>query len=224
MKDHYDTVSELKKGIATVIAEASTASEEAETPPERAISTPFLVNRRPRPTFSSTDESQDGGMPDLSYQRQVEQAQEQIAVPRSTRAMKRALVSVDDPTRLHTDKRGKLGLSPIAVSGSMTAASNSSTTATDEADLSEVRSPINDRDQDTVSSATNALGGQPAALGHRTSDIRRGGGIVQGDLRNILTGLRNPNRKVRVATIEEVMSRLEAAGSQIPSLTAVKLP
>jgi hypothetical protein len=32
------------------------------------------------------------------------------------------------------------------------------------------------------------------------------------------------NRKVRVATIEEVMSRLEAAGSQIPSLTAVKLP
>ncbi len=112
MKDHCDTVSELKKGIAAAIAEASTASEEAETRPERAVSTPFLVNRRPRPTFSSTDESQDGGMPDLSYQRQVEQAQEQVAVPRSTRAMKWALVSVDDPTRLHTDKRRKLGLSP----------------------------------------------------------------------------------------------------------------
>ena len=35
--------------------------------------------------------------------------------------------------------------------------------------------------------------------------------------------LRNTNRKVRVATIVEVMSRLEAAGSQIPGLTAVKL-
>ncbi len=87
MKDHCDTVSELKKGIAAVIAEAGTARE-AETPPERAISTPFLVNRRPHPTFSSTDESEDGGMPNLSYQRQVEQAQEQVAVPRSTRAMK----------------------------------------------------------------------------------------------------------------------------------------
>ena len=32
---------------------------------------------------------------------------------------------------------------------------------------------------------------------------------------NSLTGLRNTNRKVRVATIEEVMSRLEAAGSQM---------
>jgi hypothetical protein len=85
--------------------------------------------------------------------------------------MKQALVSIDDPTRLHTDKLGKLGLSPITVSRSMTAASNSSMTAPDEADLSEVRSPINDRDQDTVSSATNDLGGQPAALGHRTSDI-----------------------------------------------------
>ncbi len=41
--------------------------------------------------------------------------------------------------------------------------------------------------------------------------------------KNSLTGLRNTNRKVRVATIEEVMSRLEAAGSQIPCLTAVKL-
>jgi hypothetical protein len=96
-------------------------------------------------------------MPDLSYQRQVEQAQEQVAVPRSTRAMKRALVSVDDPTRLHTDKHGKLGLSPIAVLRSMTAASNSSMTAPDEADLSEVRSPINYCDQDTVSLATNDL-------------------------------------------------------------------
>ncbi len=111
MKDHCDTVSELKKGIAAEIAEASTASEEAESPPERAVSTPFLVNRRPRLTFSSTDEYQDGGMPDLSYQRQVEQAQEQVAVPRSTRAMKWAQVSVDDPTRLHTDKRRKLRLS-----------------------------------------------------------------------------------------------------------------
>jgi hypothetical protein len=53
----------------------------------------------------------------------------------------------------------------------MAAASNRSTTAPDEADLSEVRSPVNDRDQDTVSSATNNLGGQPAALGHRTLDI-----------------------------------------------------
>jgi hypothetical protein len=63
LKDHCDRVSELKKGMAAAIAEASTASEEAETLPERAVSAPFLVNRRPRPTFSSTDESEDGGMP-----------------------------------------------------------------------------------------------------------------------------------------------------------------
>jgi hypothetical protein len=94
MKDHCDTVSELKKGMAAAIAEASTASEEAETPPERAVSTPFLVNRRPRPTFSSTNESEDGGMP-------------------------------------------------------------------------------NQR-KDTVSSATNELGGQPGALGHRTWKIDSG--------------------------------------------------
>jgi hypothetical protein len=68
------------------------------------------------------------------------------------------VVLIDDPTRLHTDKRGKLGLSPIAVSRSTMAASNSSTTAPDETDLSEVHSPINDRDQDTVSSATKDLG------------------------------------------------------------------
>ncbi len=92
LKDHCNTVSELKKGMA--IAEASTASEEAETPPERAVLTPFLVNRRPRPTFSSTNKSEDGGMP-------------------------------------------------------------------------------NQR-QDTVSSATNELGGQPAALGHRTWKINSG--------------------------------------------------
>jgi hypothetical protein len=49
MKDHCNTVSELKKGIAAVIAEASTASEEAETPPERAVSTPFLVTEDPVP-------------------------------------------------------------------------------------------------------------------------------------------------------------------------------
>jgi hypothetical protein len=47
----------------------------------------------------------------------------------------------------------------------MTAASNCSTMALDEADLTEARSPINDRDQETVSSATNNLGGQPVALG-----------------------------------------------------------
>ncbi len=81
------------------------------------------------------------------------------------------VVLVDHPTRLHTDKRGKLGLSPIAVSRSTMATSNSSTTALDATDLSEVHSPINDRDQDTVSSATNNLGGKPVALGHRTSDI-----------------------------------------------------
>ncbi len=107
-KYHCDTVSELKKEIAAAIAEASTVSEEAETPPERAVLTPFLVNRRPCPILNSTDESEHGGMPDLSYQRQVEQAQEQVAVPRSTRAIKRAKKvtwarSVSQPAALSGD-------------------------------------------------------------------------------------------------------------------------